>query len=297
MARKKSKSFGKHIYALIAIVVLLVAAGVASYATTYTPGMAAHAKLYSDEIWGKSGNEIIVKDNLKLDGMAAAGPALLDVTASEVAGARNAIKAYIDSTYTAIEGSSRRGIGVKGIVESLGAGVEGTNTGASTTGKLGTTNAGVEGTVDSATGFGVYGTQAAGGYAIKGLNTDSGNYGEIGGVTTGVKGYGSSYGVQGSTGLSGMAGVDGFTSNPAGYAGKFSGGKGLYASKIEFGSAAFGNTNGYLVLGALNPVSCKSACETHGGPTFTCRFAYLVDGVPAGCTDTSTLKPRHCWCS
>lgn len=263
MAKKKSKSFGKHIYALVAIIVLLVAAGIASYATA-PAGAASHGTLYADNIYGKTSNLITIRD-------ASMGSTLLRVDNTDV----NGLGIYASGGDTAV-------IGING---------------AGNSGKLATPAAGVEGTVDSATGFGVYGKQAAGGYAVKGLNTASGNYGEIGGVTTGVKGYGSSYGVQGSTGLSGLVGVEGFTSNPAGYAGKFTGGKGLYASKIEFGASAFSATgnSGSLIIGAAGVVACSTVCTAHG---LGCLAAYTLTGTnPAyNCGVPPVGAPRYCWC-
>ena len=62
---KKSKSFNKHVYSLIAVIVLLVAAGIASYAVA-PAGAASHGTLYTDIIQGKTGESVTVGNENRL---------------------------------------------------------------------------------------------------------------------------------------------------------------------------------------------------------------------------------------
>ncbi|MFH1065245.1 MAG: hypothetical protein V1734_01940 [Nanoarchaeota archaeon] len=268
MAKKKTKSFTKHVYALVAIVVLLVAAGIASYAVV-PPGTnpATHGMLYTDTIAGKSGFLININDRLSLNGASMDGGYPLTVNTGALQ--RKGIKANtLNNEAIAIEGSAggTNGIGVKGITSSTigGIGVEGTNEMTSTTGKLGTSVAGVEGTTTNS-------------YGVMGTSTNS--YGVLG---TSTKGHG----------------VVGSTSDDFSYGGQFFGGGGLYASKISFGSAAFDNSDGtgLLILGAEAGTKCgvpalPGICQKHG---LDCRSARFVNGDPSVCD--SATGTRYCWC-
>ena len=71
----------------------------------------------------------------------------------------------------------------------------------------------------------------------------------------------------------------------------------MYASKIEFGSAAFDQTtNGLLVLGILSgSVPCSTVCANHG---LTCAKVFSETGAlreSAPCSSV-TVSPRYCWC-
>ncbi|MFA5887885.1 MAG: hypothetical protein WC852_04200 [Candidatus Nanoarchaeia archaeon] len=302
---KKSKSFNKHVYSLIAVVVLLVAAGIASYAVA-PPGVATHGILYTDTIEPKTGDTIALSTNVDtklLGDMTAvgnAGPLVRMVNDfdnennyGELASTKYGVKGYTESDTLGAAGV----YGETGIASSSG--VEGKNTLNSNIGKLGTNAAGVEGTADDAAQFGVYGKQSAGGFAIKGENTDSGNYGELGGFTDGIKGYSNSmYGVSGSTGVLGNSGVYGFTANSNGYGGTFTGGKGLFASKIQFGTDAFSSANGYLVLASSSAI-CNNICQTH---LLSCSDAYQLNGNRVGGTTAALAcsggagSYKYCWC-
>ena len=303
---KKSSSFNKHVYTLIAVIILLVAAGIASYATA-PPGAATHAKLYTDEIWGKSGSTLIVKDNLNLDGMIAAGPILLQVNAINAAGHTKGIaSSYIGNQGTAIEGTilGNSGAGIKGISQSsLSSAVEGSNTASSNTGKLGTANAGVEGT-SAAGNTGMIATSTAGvvgtgsNNGVSGSSPNTGVYGQSTSSGAGVRGNSNSgYGVQAySTTGDGLYST---TLSSTKYAGKFEGGKGLFASKIGFGTSAFSKTGveGALILGASSTYSCASVCDSHG---LICSVGYSLAGGDVGCGTIGVALPgpttRYCWC-
>lgn len=289
MAKKKSKSFNKHIYSLIAVVVLLVAAGIASYAAA-PAGSATHGTLYTNTLFLKDRSpsyQVIDVNDTLYGNKGVRGISNYNVG---IIGISN-LDATADGGAIGVVGQATR---------TNGAGVKGENTVSGNKGLLGTANAGVEGIADGVTKLGVYGKQGAlGSFAIKGENTGSGNYGQIGGGSKGVEGYSvSGYGVTGSTGLIGLVGVEGFTSNPAGYAGKFTGGKGLYASKIEFGSDAFNyaNNQGLLILGVRAGITttCSAVCSTHN---LGCIAAYKWDAqtTDMGCLTSSGIQ-RYCWC-
>ena len=163
--------------------------------------------------------------------------------------------------------------------------------GSGNSGSLGTANAGVEGT---GTIKGVKGavTDPVGGVGVEGTNP-SGTTGQLGKRNYGVWGSATSgAGVHGE----GPIGVEG-TATGTNYAGYFTGGNGLYASKIAFGPDAFsasGNT-GSLILGAKNVISCTTVCVNHGLP---CNRAVLLSGsIPAyGCSAPPAGADRYCWC-
>lgn len=207
MAKKKSKSFGKHIYALVAIVVLLVAAGIASYAASVPSGSPTHAVLYVNTIFGKGIGTIDVNDTLKINKR---------MEALAGAGDDNAIVARHSSSQMA------------GALGYLQAGVWGISLTTMNEGKLGTATAGVEGT---------------------------------------------------ATGIN--------------YAGKFEGGNGLFASKIEFGVDAFDASDGtgLLIVGSTGDYNCNEACSSH---RLGCYAAYLLNGNPTTCL--YDLQARYCWC-
>lgn len=262
MARKKSKSFGKHVYAVIAIIVLMVAAGILTSAFTITPpkpaGAASHNILYiGDRIASivGSGGSFLVDSSMIVQG-----------------------------NISAIAGGSA--VGVRGV------GSTGNE------GKLGTSSAGVEGssstkygikgasTAADANGIGVYGASSsintlAGG--VVGYNSLNANSGYLGSYSAAVKGAAQS-----------GIGVYGATNDAANYAGKFEGGKGLYASKIEFGSGAFDQAaQGLLILGksSITTTSCSTICTNHG---LSCIAAYTTTGTASTCSATTGML--YCWC-
>lgn len=243
MARKKS--FEKHAYVLIAIIVLLIAAGIASYGAVVPDGSATHGDLYVNNIYSKGeGAIVLLKDELS---------------------SNRAIRATVPATGLNLqallgENEVAGSTGVKGVGTSIG--VEGGLQGSGNTGKLGTATAGVEG-----------------------RNTN-GNDGLLGATDSGVKGVAAA---------DGTYGVYGVTSQPNSYAGRFAGGKGLYASRIEFGADAFDAVNtGYLILGAPGGTTCTNVCKSHGASLSCSIAARITDGANLGCS--STTGARYCWC-
>lgn len=238
MAKKKSKSFSKHVYALVAIIVLLVSAGIASYAAA-PAGSATHGTLYTDRIYNKSVNRI-------------------EVFAPT-------------SFWQGIGGFNGGLLGSGGIMGDPAQGVYGQNAGGSNVGKLGTATAGVEGT--SNLGYGLYG--------------QSTNAGGVMGVSTG------GYGVTGTS--TNSQGVVGSTASSSFFGGQFFGGRGLYASKIEFGPDAFNyaNNQGLLILGIRGGVtlSCTNVCASHG---LGCIDGIGLSGTSVGCGSSGIQ--RYCWC-
>lgn len=215
----KTKSFNKHVYAIIAIIVLLIAAGIASYAGSVPAGSASHNILYVNTLLGKGRSSIDVNDTL----MGQAG-LIGKGSAPEVPGVlgTNAFNNGVGVTGYSL-GSN--GVGVLG---SGATGVQGVGASGST-GSLGTADAGVEGTSDA--NYGVRGSTTAGApYAgIRG-ESSIGSYGELGKYDYGVYAEGYHYGVMG---VGPTSGVRGSASVASGYGGYFTGGKGLYASKME----------------------------------------------------------------
>ena len=66
MKRQNKRTCSKSAYAVIAILVLLVAAGITSYAAQVPAGTATHAVLYVNTIFGKGiGASVDVNDSLK----------------------------------------------------------------------------------------------------------------------------------------------------------------------------------------------------------------------------------------
>ncbi|MBU2638956.1 MAG: hypothetical protein KJ955_08340 [Nanoarchaeota archaeon] len=240
MAKKKSKSFGKHVYVLIAVVVLAIAAGVMSYAAV-PPGAATHGDLYTDNIYNKSAALIQVSAPTWFYDGIIASTCILPGCPAEASGAMG-----VDPTI----------------------GVIGYSVGSTNVGKLGTANAGVEGA--SVLNRGKLGTGTS---AVEGIADGSGN---------GIYG-------QSNTGI----GVLGYSSSN--YAGFFNGSKGLYASKIEFGSAAFQQaTSGLFIVGArAGPPSCNAICLTHG---LGCITSLRADGTGSISCFESPAVLRYCWC-
>ncbi|MDI6738024.1 MAG: hypothetical protein QME12_05940 [Nanoarchaeota archaeon] len=102
----------------------------------------------------------------------------------------------------------------------------------------------------------------------------------------------NTYGALGGT----TAGVFGSTTNAAKYGGYFQGGKGLYASKIEFAGTAFDESDGkgFLILGARVGYGCNIPCSGQG---LSCVTAFYITGTP--CTETTcanVAQNRQCFC-
>ncbi|MDI6738723.1 MAG: hypothetical protein QME12_09530, partial [Nanoarchaeota archaeon] len=306
-------------YALIAIVVLLVAAGIASYAATVPSGSPTHGVLYVNTIFGKGTGNIDVNDTLTANrGVVVQGATGM----AAVIGSTGLSDKYGVMGLNSHSG----GIGVTGMGGNIG--VVGTNSATGNAGSLGTADAGVEGTgtigikgawtgspsnvfgmlgsSDVGGTYGAYGyANAAGAIGIKG-QSDGGigvsgqsntGTGAMGNSNSGRGVFGSSFsndGVRGesSTGNgvfgSGYYGIRGLATNTNGYGGYFSGGKGLYASKIEFGYQAFDTAaQGLLVLATAGSTRCTTICFNHG---LACSALTPAPGCDA------TTGSRYCWC-
>ncbi len=226
-------------------------------------GSPTHAVLYVNTIFGKGIGNIDVNDTLKankrLDG-----------------------SATVNDEYAIAGGHpSSQMVGQLGFLQ---AGVRGLSVSTKNEGRLGTATAGVE-------GFGTIG--------VKGIygSAPTNSYGYLGHNYGGVYGYGSGYdGVYGEVGTDtpGTAGVWGKAPAAAtsAYAGYFTGGKGLYASKIKFGPDAFGIPTGALILGAAGTLTCTNVCASH---SLNCDLVYTVTGTPSTC-GSSNSGARYCWC-
>lgn len=265
---KKSKSFNKHVYSLIAVIVLLVAAGIASYAVA-PAGSATHGTLYTDDIYNKTDTKIEV---------------------------------FAPTWFWQGIGAFNGGFGgYGGAMGSPTEGVLGQNPGGSNVGKLGTATAGVEGNSNVQRGISGTSTSSQG---VVGTSTNSyGVYG-ISSTASGIKGESTSrYGLEGqstnSYGVMGTStnnhGVYGTTWDATGtkYAGYFSGGKGVYASKISLGPDAFNAGDlGQFVIGNSWLKVCDTICQNHG---MTCLRVFLVDGTLGICS-VAPAKASTCWC-
>ncbi len=258
MKRNKKTIFTKSIYAAFALLVLLVAAGIASYAVA-PPGAATHATLYTDDIYSKSGSVITAKNTLRVENNVDVASSVGGVPAVSVTNLAGDIGIDARSSDIAVIGSN-----------------------SGRTGKLGTTNAGVEGT---------------GNYGVNGRGTTYGVYGDYSSQAGNVYGAlgDSRAGIYGRSNVAGYNGVQGEVSdatNPNGYAGRFDGGKGLYASKISFGGGAFDTSAlGSLILGANAGTACNTVCPSHG---LAAGSAFTTAGT--GVSILSTTGQRYCWC-
>lgn len=277
MAKKKSKSFNKHVYALVAIIVLLVAAGIASYGAGSTPpptGAATHETVYTKTIIGLNSFWIFVNNSLVAnEGIKSFGNGGTPSIESIATGIANGIKA-----------NSTAGSAVYGYSGS--AGVEGKNANGNY-GKLGTAQQGVYGytSYGGSSSIGVKG-EAPFGYGVEAVSTNG--RGVSATSTNGDAVYGES-----TTSI----GVRGLTNSVSSYAGYFSGGKGLYASRISFGIDAFNKDTdeGILILGTRGgyTTSCFNVCLKHG---LTCFASYQYDNAAwINCGTTSAVQ-RYCWC-
>jgi len=203
--------------------------------------------------------------------------------------------------------------------------VSGRSSNVNSGGSLGTPEYGVYGWRNPVpTEPGTYGYIASNDYAVYGKHK-SGNEGYLGSSTEGVKGTSSNnegvvgisnrgIGVKGysysSNGVYGESsrgvGVKGISSvstgvvgqSTSGYAGHFSGGKGLFASKIEFGSDAFDDANsGFLLLAAKNGISCETVCSAHGSLLpYTVLKIDLSNNRLTSVDGRSTDGIRICFC-
>lgn len=277
MAKKKSKSFTKHVYSIIAVVVLLVAAGIASYATA-PAGSATHATIYTDKIEKLGAGSFIDVANGVLN---------------------------VNQGLKAISGYDDYAVSGQGTVGVVGFNVAGTNRGT-----LGTNAQGVAGIASS--GIGVYGEGPTG---VEGRNLGCvGSFGRIGTSTyavygetacsIGVAGKGGVAGVQGrnwddsNTGRLGTlgAGVRGETTNPTVYGGYFTGGLGLWTSKIDFGASAFDESDGkgFLILGSRVGMGCTTVCLGHG---LGCVTSFEISGTPGTERPCAYVgQNRQCFC-
>lgn len=263
--KRQKRTCSKSIYFAIAVLTLLVAAGIASYAAA-PAGSATHGTLYTDIIRSLSAGFVTTTEPLHTDG---------GIITRTTGASSYGIAATTSLNYPAIAG-------VQTSPTATGEGVVGMGA-TGNEGKLGTASAGVEGTTTSGSGYGVKGTSTTGG----GIYAQSTNNVGLTAVSSG------GYAIMASSANSN--GIVSGTSSPAFFAGQFIGGRGLYASKIEFGSTAFSATNGYLLLGIpQDGVSCTSVCATHG---LICAAAVPIQPGVVNCNSNGVgTVARNCWC-
>ena len=270
MKKNNKRTCSKSVYAVIAVFVLLVAAGITSYAASVPSGTATHAVLYVNTIFGKGTGNVDVNDSLTANkGMVgkATDPAVPGVLGLSTA---------------------NNGFGLFGQVTGTNSiAVIGANGASGNAGSLGTANAGVEGT-GVVKGVKGTATEPVGGVGVEGTNP-SGTTGQLGKRNYGVWGSATSgAGVHGE----GPIGVEG-TATGSNYAGYFTGGKGLYANKVEIANTGFDESDGLglWVIATVSANNCNVICANHGS---SCYSAYYASGTAAGCATTTGI--RYCWC-